>query len=944
MARRAPGARGRGAAAGSWLTACFFPSSSGRENREVMLPEDCMNVFVVTANYNRQEKTEISLKAGQRVEVIEKNESGWWFVSTAEEQGWVPATYLISPCGTRESLKASGCGEEGWYEAVQSYSGTGQDEISFESGVMVEVIQKNLEGWWFVRYQGKEGWAPASYLRKVEKDVCGSEQAVAVETGTQPMLGQVEIIGNLMEISNLLNKKPGNDRHTHSDTLPRATETTTQEDTETEFNSDGEFNTDECINNTDPDRDSYTNASTNHTTDTNGSRGSNAGSDAASDSGRSAWSVTGSIASRGKTLPASPAVARVAPQRYHSVESGIPTLRQKPPPRRENSLGFQLPQPPEPPSVEAEYYTIAEFHSCLSDGISFSGGQKADVIEKNSGGWWYVQIGEKEGWAPCSYIDKRKKPTLNRRTSTLTRPKVPPPAPPVKKQDSKERVRPSSLGTEVAGTYSRPVYEEPEYDVPSVGLDLDCELEFLPGDSSSKASPSSSLYSASFTTGEEEERWGDEEEECIYMNDGFRPVTENPESSGDSDTPKTANSTRPGANRSQSESEAPISEPNPQGKPKQYRPKHAEGACSKPKPSVRPKPALTRSCSTEPDFTSLRRQLKPTAQQHRSGPRVSREEDSETASIISSEDSLGSRSTSTDLSSTSKSSRGETTEAQSNLYRTTAAYQRGESSEISFPANVEVEVLEKQESGWWFIRWGLEEGWAPTYYLQPIKQPEPEHPRQRDPEANGQPCDVAGSDWNNHTTQGHVSKSSSLEKNEQRVQTLNNINQNPEGAKSPAAHNKPPDQLQSKNAVKQLAVKPQAVLTSSHSYTDTANSTDSLRRNDLQTARDGLSGSLRHASNHTQTSSTNTSNTEGLRRTVPVSMVKPKPHLIHNNLRDEYVSIADYCGDEETMGFPAGTRLEVLERNPNGWWYCRVLDGGKTRKGWVPSNFLERRS
>lgn len=29
---------------------------------------------------------------------------GWWFVSTAEEQGWVPATYLDSQNATRDDL------------------------------------------------------------------------------------------------------------------------------------------------------------------------------------------------------------------------------------------------------------------------------------------------------------------------------------------------------------------------------------------------------------------------------------------------------------------------------------------------------------------------------------------------------------------------------------------------------------------------------------------------------------------------------------------------------------------------------------------------------------------------------------------------------------------------------------------------------------------------
>lgn len=37
------------------------------------------------------------------------------------------------------------------YVTVQPYSSQGKDEIAFEKGVIVDVIQKNLEGWWFIR-------------------------------------------------------------------------------------------------------------------------------------------------------------------------------------------------------------------------------------------------------------------------------------------------------------------------------------------------------------------------------------------------------------------------------------------------------------------------------------------------------------------------------------------------------------------------------------------------------------------------------------------------------------------------------------------------------------------------------------------------------------------------------------------------------------------------
>ena len=48
------------------------------------------------------------------------------------------------------------------------------------------------------RYLGTEGWAPASYLKKLKDDFSPRKKTLT---------GPVEIIGNIMEISNLLQKK-----------------------------------------------------------------------------------------------------------------------------------------------------------------------------------------------------------------------------------------------------------------------------------------------------------------------------------------------------------------------------------------------------------------------------------------------------------------------------------------------------------------------------------------------------------------------------------------------------------------------------------------------------------------------------------------------------------------------------------------------------------------
>ncbi|XP_037321964.2 SH3 and PX domain-containing protein 2A-like isoform X3 [Pungitius pungitius] len=929
---------------------------SGLDASDPML----LDQYVVVASYAKQEPAEISLQAGEVVDVIEKSESGWWFVSTAEEQGWVPATYLNSHSGTRDDLElgASKAGEEEKYVTVQPYTGQGKDEIAFEKGVIVEVIQKNLEGWWFIRYQDKEGWAPASYLKKMKDDLSPRKKTAT---------GPVEIIGNIMEISNLLNKKASSEKDVQIEGVPESPQVAKRE-----------------ISLPIPCGESSP--------------------------------VNSPQDGKSKAESSSPAIARVAP---HRVEIGSPVLRQKPPPRRDATLGFQLPSPPEPPTVEAEYYTIADFQSCISDGITFNGGQKAEVIEKNSGGWWYVHIGEKEGWAPCSYIDKRKKPNLNRRTSTLCRPKVPPPAPPVKKQDS-ETAPPSSPGSEAPESPvspGRPVYEEPEYDVPAIGdLDMESEFEFLREKGSSvdvrnenapseqgshllsKPSPASSLHSASFKMcesfedGHEAEGEAEAERECIYENDGFRPFRETPErqcsrdsnsskTSVLSEVGKTANSAsggwRPASNKLKIDlngitfSTKAVEASSPKSASTESTPDlsrtkkdQEEGkaacsikSCSKPKPVVRPKPQLAKASSAEKmDISTLRRQLRPTGQL-KNGTKT-KGEDSETASVISSEDSFSSQSTS-DLSSTySKGSRGDSDVEGSSLYRTTDPYEKVQGSELSFPAGVEVEVLEKQESGWWYIRWGNTEGWAPTYFLKPV----------------GQQDDMAGSESDGTPTKpGSLSKSNSLEKNEQRVQALNNINQNlkkvipPIPSKPPGGLSKPIGLFGSRkqnSGKQQQVVRPQSVFISAP-IRDGPSPVGSLRRNESLNSTDHPRAGptvRRNASFGTvprsllpnnlglpnrNRSGTGSSESLGLgsqkNAALPLSTVKPKPHIIHNNLREVYVSIADYHGDEETMGFPEGTSLEVLDRNPNGWWYCKILDNGLPRKGWVPSNYLDKK-
>ena len=54
------------------------------------------------------------------------------------------------------------------YVTVDAYTTEEEDELSFPKGVMVDVLQKSLDGWWLIRYNSKTGLAPATFLKKVE--------------------------------------------------------------------------------------------------------------------------------------------------------------------------------------------------------------------------------------------------------------------------------------------------------------------------------------------------------------------------------------------------------------------------------------------------------------------------------------------------------------------------------------------------------------------------------------------------------------------------------------------------------------------------------------------------------------------------------------------------------------------------------------------------------
>ncbi|EDQ92597.1 uncharacterized protein MONBRDRAFT_17272 [Monosiga brevicollis MX1] len=142
------------------------PPSPCAPGSRALLPVMVLDQYRAVADYTKQDRKELSFKTGDIFEVVEKNDNGWWFVSNdSASQGWVPATFL-EPLDGELPLLSIFMHEK--YITTAAYAASSDDEIGYEKGVVVRVLEKKLDGWWQVEYQGKVGWTPGTFLKRIE--------------------------------------------------------------------------------------------------------------------------------------------------------------------------------------------------------------------------------------------------------------------------------------------------------------------------------------------------------------------------------------------------------------------------------------------------------------------------------------------------------------------------------------------------------------------------------------------------------------------------------------------------------------------------------------------------------------------------------------------------------------------------------------------------------
>nr|XP_054752972.1 intersectin-1-like isoform X1 [Lytechinus pictus] len=146
----------------------------------------------VLASYEATGAEQLSLTAGQLIMVRKKNASGWWegelqARGKKRQIGWFPANYvklmetggkptpgetskspsILSPPTQANQRLTPGIDMVCQVITIYPYTQQNQDELSFQKGMVINVLNKEDPDWWRGELNGTEGVFPSNYVQEL---------------------------------------------------------------------------------------------------------------------------------------------------------------------------------------------------------------------------------------------------------------------------------------------------------------------------------------------------------------------------------------------------------------------------------------------------------------------------------------------------------------------------------------------------------------------------------------------------------------------------------------------------------------------------------------------------------------------------------------------------------------------------------------------------------
>jgi len=356
----------------------------GDKKADVISDPVLLEQYIALSDFQKCGKGQVNLVAGDVVEVIEKSDNGWFFVNIESEQGWVPCSYLEPVDGSKENTVEK-CVTEEKFVCVKLFKKSLDDEIDLELGAIVDVIQKGSDGWWEVRFKGNLGWAPRAHLKSA------AHLNLSKQTLASGIVRDRESL-RLAAGKTKLGIPPR--RRTVRRAVPKLMSDARRESLAT-FVPESEY---VAV------ADYHVNVGSTNINMSSGrlytviERAPNGWSLIKID-GQEGW-VPSEILKRQRK-------ESIMFSEDDDMYQNIRSLTIKADINNEMNNNFAT----QNGSTKEHYVTIGSYVSSDASGISFKEDVDVVVIERNESGWWYIQIGSDEGWAPSTYL----KPIENRK-------------------------------------------------------------------------------------------------------------------------------------------------------------------------------------------------------------------------------------------------------------------------------------------------------------------------------------------------------------------------------------------------------------------------------------------------------------------------------------------------------------------------------------------------
>ena len=393
--------------------------------------------YVALSDYQMQiGQKNVSISQGSPFEVIEKAPNGWSFIKIGIEEGWVPSSMIERRRKNEDTITEE---SEDIYENVKTaalekvtsidikevaveennnnidtekcitignYVSSDASGINFKEGDIVEVLEKNKSGWWFIKIGAEEGWAPSTYLSPIAKKK-------VIASAVDQSAGQLDIAvpppkpNRKSEIpqsyeNNSLNKdrKVGKSK-TPSPVASLAVKPERPASPKSPAISRGVSPVPKPRVSPGPGMQlGDLKVAINRAISPKPQPRSLANTERGK-----------SVDEYSKTPPMKPKVARGR----KISEPAKPFRPAQPEATRKTSPGVSAmlrtrvsPPIPERPKLEAldMYVTESAYKDDDEGMLSFDAGEKVQVLEKDDGGWWLARIGIKQGWVPSNFLKK----------------------------------------------------------------------------------------------------------------------------------------------------------------------------------------------------------------------------------------------------------------------------------------------------------------------------------------------------------------------------------------------------------------------------------------------------------------------------------------------------------------------------------------------------------